>query len=118
MLVLINEYVSLFLLLGFLPGPAFSCLENKMFHSKQNLLCPCVAAAQRGEGLGRWQWFQFWGWRSREGEMGWITEEQQRMTNSVALTALNSSNFPKAVANPVYANPHLSSFQIFLEPLV
>lgn len=52
MLVLINEYVSLFLLLGFLPGPAFSCLENKVFHSKQNALCPLVAASQRGEGAG------------------------------------------------------------------
>lgn len=52
MLVLINEYVSLFLLLVFLPGPPFSCLENKILHSKQNPLCPCVAAAQRGEGAG------------------------------------------------------------------
>lgn len=52
MLVLINEYVSLLLLLGFLPGPAFSCLENKMFHSKKNPLCSRVAAAQRGEGAG------------------------------------------------------------------
>lgn len=44
-LILINEYVSLLLLLGFLPGAVFSCLQKKTFHSKQNPLCPCVAAA-------------------------------------------------------------------------
>lgn len=78
-LVLINEYVSLLLLLGSLPGPAFSCLENKMFHSKQNPLCPCVwpLLAEVRE-LGRRQQFRFWGWRTREGEMVRITEERQR----------------------------------------
>lgn len=113
MLVLINEYISLFLLLGFLPGPAFSCLENKMFHSEQNPLCPCVAAAQRGEEAGEVTVVSVLGEKWAGLQMNC-----KEKTSFVALTALNSSNFPKAVANPAYANPHLSSFQIFLEPLV
>lgn len=118
MLVLINEYVSLFLLLGFLPGPAFSCLENKMFHSKQNPLCPHVAAAQRGEGAGEVAVVSVLEVEKQREKWAGLQKNCKEKTSFVALTTLNSSNFPKAVANPVYANPHLSSFQIFLEPLV
>lgn len=118
MLVLINEYVSLFLILGLGPGTAFSCLENKTVHSKQNPLCPCVwPLLGEVRELGRQQSFWFWRWRRKKEERAWL-QNCKEMAGFVALIALNSSNFWRAVVNPIYAIPHLSIIQIFLGRLV
>lgn len=41
-----------------------------MFHSKENPLCPCVAAAQRGEGAGEVAAVSFLGVEKQRGRNG------------------------------------------------
>lgn len=97
----------------------FHALRIKCFIQNRILFVPVC-----GHGLERWgSWGGSSSFSSGGGGGGrekWpgLQKICKEKASFVALVALNSSNFPRALLNPMYANPHLSSFQIFLEPLV
>ena len=77
-----------------------------------------------GRCLERWgSWGDSSGFNFRSGGGGrekWpgLQKNCKEKASFVVLIALNSSDFPRTMVNPIYANPHLGSFRIFLEPLV
>lgn len=64
--------------LAFCLALRFHALRIKCFIQNRMLFVPVWLLVREVKELGRWQRFQFLGWRSREGEMGWVTEELQR----------------------------------------
>lgn len=74
-----------------------------------------------GHCLERWGRRQrFWFGAGRGGRVRWsgLQMNCKEKASFVALITLHSSSSSRAMVKIIYTNPHLSSFWIFLEPLV
>lgn len=97
----------------------FHALRIKCFIQTRILFVPvCGRCLERWGSWGGGSGFDFGGGGGGKEKWPGLQKNCKEKASFVALIALNSSNFPRAMANPVYANPHLSSFRIFLKALV
>lgn len=89
----------------------------KCFIQSRILLVPvCGRCSERWGMWGGGRGFDVGGRGRRE---KWLRlQSSEGNTSFVALLALNSAAFPRAVANPIYANPPLGSFLISIQTLV
>lgn len=97
----------------------FHASRIKCFIQNRILFVPvCGRCLERWGSWGGSSGFEFGGGGGGREKCPGLQKNCKEKASFVALIALNSSNFPRAMVNPIYANPHLSSFRIFLEPLV
>lgn len=97
----------------------FHASRIKCFIQNRILFVPvCGRCLERWESWGGGSGFDFGGGGRGKKKWSGLQKNCKEKASFVALIALNSSNFPRAMVNPIFANPHLSGFQIFLQPLV